>query len=199
MQLTLKGRAKVLAEVPVVIQTRRFVFRRDTYWLMLLGLLGLVLYHRWLTTAPLASGDWPWMPTGQMRSWFPLPPVWWPEMGFGLKNFSGLYEAPIEAMAGALAWVGFDWGVAEKVLYFVPFAVLSFTSPWFLAREILGSARWAALSAILFASSTYFLTFSVGGQMFLAVAQAIAPLIAYAFIRTLRLSSPKWAIWTGLL
>lgn len=199
MQLTIRSRHAFAAHSADRSYLRRFMIRWKGFWLVLVALLGLILYHRWLTTVPLTSGDWPWVPTDQMRSWFPLPSVWWPEMGFGLKNFSGLYEAPIETVAGVLAWAGLDWGFVEKVLYFVPFAILSFVSPWFLAREILGSARWAVVSALLFASSTYFLTFSVGGQMFLAVAQAIAPMIAYSLIRSVRLSSVRWAIWTGLL
>src|SRR5438309_6315143 len=68
-----------------------------------LSVLGLLVHHQWLTSLPLAAGDWQWMPAEQLRTWFPSATVWWPEMGFGLKNFGGIYELPVEAVAGLFA------------------------------------------------------------------------------------------------
>ena len=148
---------------------------------------------------PLAAGDWPLIPKEQLHAWFPWPTVWWPEVGFGLKNFSGVYEVPIEAIGALLSLGSADWGIVEKILYFIPFAILSFVAPWILAREILRSPAWALLSALIFATNTYFVTFSAGGQMYLAVAEALAPLVFFALIRSLRLLSMRWALATGLL
>ncbi len=168
-------------------------------WLVGIAAFGLLTYHSWLTTLPLSAGDWPWIASDQLHRWFPWPTVWDPEVGFGFKNFSGVYEVPIEAISGALSRLGADWALTEKLLYFWPFAALSFVGPWLLARYLLRSSRWALLSALIFASNTYFLTFSTGGQLFLAVAQAVAPFVLLTFIKSLRTGSFRWALVTGLL
>jgi hypothetical protein len=118
---------------------------------------------------------------------------------FGFKNFAGSYEFPVEALAGLLSIIGLSWNVMEKLLYFAPFALLSIIAPWLFAREILGSNRWAFLSALLYASNTYLLLFSAGGQFFIMMADALAPLVLLAFIRTVRWISPRWAVIGGLL
>ena len=80
---------------------------------VLIAVCALLVYHAWITTLPLAAGDWQWMPIGQLRSWFPSATVWWPQIGFGLKNFGGIYELPIEAIGGLLSLVGVEspWSV----------------------------------------------------------------------------------------
>jgi hypothetical protein len=120
-------------------------------------------------------------------------------MGFGLKNFAGSYESPVEAVAGLLGLMGASWGVAEKLLYFVPFAVLSFVAPWIFAREVLRSNRWAVLSALIFGSNTYFLVFITGGQLYLGVAEALGPIVLFAVLRCVVRLSPRWALAAGLL
>src|SRR6266446_1867896 len=131
-------------------------------YVSLLAGLGLVLHHRWLTGDFLSAGDWFWAPKSELMSWTPWPSMWDPSDGFGIKAFAASYEFPMEAVVGFLASVGISWSLTEKLLYFIPFACLSLIAPWAMAREILGSSRWALLSALIFASSTYFLTYSIG-------------------------------------
>jgi hypothetical protein len=159
----------------------------------------MVLFNKWITSLPLSSGDWSAIPSSQLHEWFPWPSIWAPENTFGFKNFEQIYEFPIFALAGALSQLSLPWGVIEKLLYFWPFAVLSLVAPWMLGRELLGDRRWALLSAFLYCSNTYLLLVSTVGNLFLAVAEVIAPLVLLAFIRTMRRMSMRWGLVTGLL
>lgn len=163
-----------------------------------LAALGLVVHHGYLTRAPLASDDWTWVSSAWLRSLFPWPPVWDPTSGFGAPSFSRLYTAPFETLWGGFAQLGIDWNILEKLFYFIPFAVLSFVGPWLLARELLGSARWAVLAAVFFATNTHVLLRGTA-HLSIACAFAVGTLVFWADIRAKRRGSASWAILTGLL
>jgi FkbM family methyltransferase len=169
--------------------------------LQILGLsaLGLLFYNKWLTTTSLTAGDWTWESPGRLQTWWPWPLVWDPTLGFGLKNFGQSFEFPIFATAGLLTHLGLSWGLVEKLLYFWPFAALSFVAPWVLGRELLGKSRWALLVAIIFAGNTALLQVATVGHTFLALAEVLAPLVFASFIRSMRSRSLAWALVTGLL
>src|SRR6202022_2636836 len=175
-------------------------FRDPPTWLYLLGAaaLGVALHHQWLTTIPTTAADWPWVPTGVLHGWFPWPPVWEMPYGFGFKNFEQIYEFPIFAAAGSLAWLGAPWGLIEKLLYLWPLALLSFISPWLLAREVLGSRRWAILAALLFAGNSDILLEPIAGHVFIALGVVLAPLVLLALLRAIRGVSARWAVAAGL-
>lgn len=160
---------------------------------------GLLVHYQWLTTTPLTAGDWSWASDEKLRTWFPWPTVWDPTTGFGVKDFAGSYVFPVEAALGLLRNVGVTWGLGEKLAFFWPFAALSFFAPWLFAGEILRSPRWALLSALIYASSTYLLLVSTGGQLLVAMAAVLAPLVLWAFVRALRRLSVADALLAGLL
>jgi hypothetical protein len=124
--------------------------------------------------------------------------VWDPTSGFGLKNFSGSNLDPIVALSAALARVGLSWNLSEKLLFFWPAVVLSAIGPWLFARRLLGSSRWAVLSAVLFASNTYILMVE-RQHLTVVVADALAPIVLLAFLEAVRGLSLRWALLCGLL
>lgn len=163
-----------------------------------LAAMGLVVHHGYLTAAPLASNDWTWVSGAWLHSLFPWPTVWDSSSGFGSTAFARLFSAPFEAVWGGLVRLGLDWDVLEKLFYFVPFAVLSFVGPWVLARELLGSARWAVIAAIIFATNTH--VFLRGtAHLAMACAFAVGTLVFWADVRAKRGGGVPWSIITGLL
>jgi hypothetical protein len=173
---------------------------RTAWFVVGLAALGLVVHRAWFTDTALSSGDWPWKSPNDVSLWFPWPTIWQPQAFFGIKYFHEAFLFPIDAVAGLLGALGASWAIIEKVLFFVPFAALSFVSPWIFAREVLGRTKWAILSALIFATNTYFLVFvAVTGQVALGVAEVMAPLVLVAFLRTIRRLSLRWALLTGLV
>jgi hypothetical protein len=162
-----------------------------------LGLLGLALYRLWFSDIPLTAGDWTYVSPGTIHEWFPWPPIWNNSIGFGSKQFYGAFEFPMQAVAGFLAVLGVPWSLIEKILYFWLFALLLPIGAWYLGYELLGSRAWALLSAALYATSTYFLTFIVRGDLYIGLAQAIAPLVLVSFTRAIRNPSLRRTICAG--
>ena len=125
---------------------------------VVLALVGLGIRHAWLSTNPLSAGDWHWPDNPVLANYSPWPSVWDSSLGLGGENrFSAAFRFPIYAIAGLFAVLGAGWTITEKLLYFVPFAVLLPVGGWLLAREIMGRTKWALLTPVLLLGSTYFM------------------------------------------
>jgi tetratricopeptide (TPR) repeat protein len=163
-----------------------------------LAAAGLLVRHAWLTTLPLSAGDWHWPAPGRILSWFPWPTVWDPTIGFGVGRFAQAYRYPMLAAAGLMARLGFDWSIAEKVIYFIPYAVVLPLAGWMLAREILGRSRWALLAPVILMANPQFLV-EGDGHVPLALGAALACFTLLALIRAMRRDSLAAAAVSGLL
>ena len=94
--------------------------------------------------------------------------------------------------------LGVGWTVTEKLLYFVPFAVLLPVGGWLLAREIMGRTKWALLTPVLLLGATYFMLES-NGEVPLALGEVVSFFVLIAFLKTVRQLSFRWALITGVL
>lgn len=184
------------------------VLREQSWWRSLidrpkavvagLAVLGLLMRHAWISTVPLATGDWHWPDRQRLLEYFPWPSVWDATLGLGGENrFVSAFRYPVAFISGLFATLGATWTFIEQVLYFIPFAVLLPVSGWLLAREIMGRTRWALLTPILLLGNAYFLLES-DGEIPLTLAEVVSMLVLVAFIRTMRRRSLGWAAITGL-
>lgn len=181
------------------LENTRWVNDRPGVVIAVLAVLGLALRQSWMTTKPLAAGDWAWRDLPRLAPFFPFPHIWDPTLGPGGANrFLAAFRFPLYAVSGALAKVGASWTVIEKVLYFIPFAILLPIVGWLLAREIMGRTRWTLLAPLLLVGNTYFLV-EPNGEIPLTVAEAVCMLALVTFLRAMRRRALGWATFTGLL
>jgi O-antigen/teichoic acid export membrane protein/tetratricopeptide (TPR) repeat protein len=182
-------------------------FRRRTRWLverpwataLTVGAVGLVVRNAWLSVRPLSSGDWKWPSAGRVLEWFPWPSLWNDALGLsGANRFQDAFRFPVYAVNGVIGAAGGSWTVIEKVVYFIPFAVLLPVAGWLLAREVLGRTRWALLAPVLLLGNTYFLI-EANGEIPLVLAEAVGCLALVAFLKSMRQLSMRWALVTSLL
>jgi tetratricopeptide (TPR) repeat protein len=177
----------------------RWISDRPWAMVVVLALVGLGIRHAWLSTNPLSAGDWHWPDNPVLANYSPWPSVWDSSLGLGGENrFSAAFRFPIYAIAGLFAVLGAGWTVTEKLLYFVPFAVLLPVGGWLLAREIMGRTKWALLTPVLLLGSTYFMLES-DGEVPLALGEIVSFFVLIAFLKTVRRFSFRWALFTGLL
>jgi tetratricopeptide (TPR) repeat protein len=166
---------------------------------IVIALVGLGIRHAWLSTDPLSAGDWHWPDNPVLANYSPWPSVWDSSLGLGGENrFSAAFRFPIYAIAGLFAVLGAGWTVTEKLLYFVPFAVLLPLGGWLLAREIMGRTKWALLTPVLLVGATYFML-EANGEVPLALGEVVSFFVLIAFLKTVRQLSFRWALLTGLL
>lgn len=189
------------------VLTSRAWWRERTEWtvtrpkavIACLAALGVLVRHSWISTMPLAAGDWHWPDRPRLLQYFPWPSVWDSTLGLGGENrFVQTFRFPVAFVSGLLASLGANWTFIEKVLYFVPFAVLLPVGGWLFAREIMGRTRWALLTPLLLVGSTYFLIES-DGEIPLTMAEVVSVFAMLAFMRAMRRRTLRWALGAGLL
>ena len=198
--MTVPGRDRGLADLSESARRRsEWTVTKPRIVVAVLAAVGLIVRHGWISTRPLASGDWHWPGRGRIVHWFPWPSIWDPTLGLSGENrFLDVFRFPIFAIDGLIGVLGGSWTVIEKVVYYLPCAILLPIAGWLLAREILGSTRWALLAPVIMLGNTYLLI-EANGEVPIVVGEAIGCIALVAFIRAMRGRSLRWAIVSGLL
>lgn len=127
--------------------------------ILVLLLVGIIFFPWFAIWIPLSSGDWPYLFTEQIREFF-----WVPEARF-------LWLAPYYQILTKIVVqnIGIPWEVAEKLLWFFPFIIISVVVSYKAFRS------WIAV--LVYTTNTYILMIVGGGQMGVSMAYALAPLV----------------------
>jgi len=142
--------------------------------LFVLLVIGFI-YRSWFTALPLASGDWPYLFIENIKEFH-----FFPEIRF-------LWLAPYYQIVTKMIvqYIGIPWALTEKIFWFFPFILLSVYCSYRLTKSPLGS--------LIYTTNTYALMIVGGGQMGIAMAYAIAPLVLK------RLMDGKGVVLNGLI
>ncbi len=135
----------------------------------------LFIFRSWFAASSLSAGDWPYLFFENIREF-----SWSPQIRF-------LWLAPYYQILTkfAVQYLGIPWAATEKIFWFLPFILLSLFGSYRLSRSPLG--------ALIYTTNTYALMIVGGGQMGIAMAYAIAPLVLSRFIKG------KGVVLNGLL
>jgi len=154
--------------------------------LIFLGLLSIIVYHTWFKPGIIGVGDWvPWS-RGAMLNLLSQP-----------YGTSAYYIYPINLLHGVLSYVGLNYSVIERLIWYYPFVFLSFLSMYFLTYVLFKKRIICLFSSMIYAFNTY-----VGviiGQMTLGMGYALAPLIIAFFIKGINERRIRDGIISGLL
>lgn len=125
----------------------------------------LIIFVPWITAyGTFSAGDWPYLFLENIKefSWIP--------------NLRFLWLAPYyQILTKVLVeYLGFSWTIVERVFWFWPFIVLSVISSFVLTRSMIG--------ALIYTINTYSLMLVGGGQLGVAMAYSLAPLVLKSFI-----------------
>ena len=78
--------------------------------------------------------------------------------------------------------LGMDWSQIERITYLYPLLILLFFAPIVLFRTIFQKNKFYLISVIVFSFNTYALLLA-GGEIFVALAYFLIPLILAIFIK----------------
>lgn len=143
----------------------------------------IFIYSPWLSfSGTLSSGDWPYIfyENAKEFSFIPQSESLW----------ITYYYQPTAKLF--VEYFNFSWEVAERILWFWPFLILSIVSSYYLTRSWLG--------VLLYTANTYILMVIGGGQMGVALAYSIAPFVLSRFISAnFSTFTYKQLLFTGLI
>ena len=139
-----------------------------------LVVFALLLHRGWLSTGTLAFGDWHPTPDARLREFLQMPQAWLGTTGLGSPN-STLSGAPYEFVLGVLSRLGLSYPISQRLLFFLPAAVVPFLAMYVLAARATASLFGRVVASLLYGANTYILIVSTN-QMTIAMAYALTPL-----------------------
>ncbi len=149
-------------------------------------LLIFFCFRSWFSFFPLSSGDWNYKFPEMIRG-FTLYPYAWDAVFFNglggnkvfLLSLNTYYLATISILFN---FFHIPWVLIERLVWFWPFLIISVSSSYYLFRKLF-SEKFALLSSFVFLFNIYILMIVGGGQMGIAMAYSIAPIVLASFIQ----------------
>lgn len=160
------------------------------------------IYRSWFYIFnTLSSGDWPYIFAENIREFrIPTePPFLWLEPYYQLTSKLGVQVFSL------------SWEITEKVFWFFPYLIISIISSFLflkytstILRVGKNSLIFIFLGCLIFTTNTYILMLTGGGQMGVAVAYSLTPLVLLQLMKLINLSNFssskfKFLITSGLI
>ncbi len=149
------------------------------------------IFRPWISSGlTLFAGDWSYLYIEHIRSflWSPEPRFFWLSPYYQI-----LTKTAIE--------LGLSWHLVERIFWFLPWIGIAIFGSWKFTRSWLG--------VLMYTTNTYALLLVGGGQMGVAMAYSLAPLVLKSFIRIpkqsftpisqFQISNFKFLIGSGIL
>ncbi len=160
------------------------------YILFFLGFIFLV-FRNWFFVPQIIGGDWPFVFQERIIETSLIPPSWNPTANNGLGGTSPTYFLQSFAHFTFFISMAFkvSWVAVYKIFWFGLFLLLSFISTFYLFRTIVSDSKFwqRIIGALLYTTNTYILMLVGGGQMGVALAYSLAPLVLAFFIKIINL------------
>lgn len=163
------------------------IFHCRYLWITVVLLIFGKIFWSWFVSPEIIGGDWPTYSPEFIREQKLFPSLWSTYRGVGgavtpvlnLETFQSFLIVPW------VNWFGLPWSIVYKVGWFGLFLVLGAVSSFTLSRTVLFGLKrnWVhALSVLIYGTNTYILMLVSGGQMGVAMAYALLPLVLSQFI-----------------
>lgn len=170
----------------------------------MIGLVIIVLlfYRQWFGFTPLSAGDWSFHFPAEIAHFFLLPSSWMFWLG-GELGGNGVYLSGLETYFALTARIfysltGGNWAWSERLIWYLPFLLLSVYSSVSLVRTAIPPIAFWWLTPVIFLTNTYILMVTGGGQMGIAMAYAMGPLVLVQFIRLYQKMTYRQSVLAGL-
>src|SRR3989344_6664515 len=150
-------------------------------------LLIFFIFKNWFTAPFITAGDFPHFFNETIVQWSITPPSWdtTQSNGFGGEHILYALDSYVYFLGGFMVnRIGLPWEVVYKIFVFGLFIIFSVYSSSYLLKKTLEKSCMLQMIAgsLLFLANTYILMVVDGGQMGVALAYSIAPLVLARFI-----------------
>lgn len=150
----------------------------------------------------LISGDWRFFWPQSVGSFANFPLSWDASLntGIGTSAFSFIWINTYLNFTAFISNLGLPWSLVGLVFWILPVFLISFASSYSLYRYIFpGPKIPGILAGIIYASNTYILMIVMGGQLGVALAYSLVPLVLYMFMKAIKNLNYKTTILFSLV
>lgn len=147
-----------------------------------LAVLTFTVFRAWFTVGAITSGDLPFYFRENLNGLFSFPHLW------DGQHIALLFLYPPIFLTGLLSKLGLGFALVERFVWFWLFLVFTVFSSWYLVKTLLPKNVFWFFCPFVFLFNTYILMIIDGGQMGIAMAYAVAPLVLGLFIKLINYS-----------
>lgn len=154
---------------------------------LLLFFFTLFIFRNWFSLKIITAADYApgWLVNGETVYSSSLT-VWnnLNVSGLGRPQFFSLWvDSYTQNLPNFLRQAGLPVFLIQRLIFFLPFLILSLFSGYFLWKRIFPESKnWGILSSSLYTFNTYFLMIFSGGQVSVALSFLLAPLTFLSFL-----------------
>lgn len=168
----------------------------------------VIVFRNWFLAPEIIGGDWQYLFNEMLKEFSFFPLSWDPANGNGLGGISPIYSLSIynNFTTFIAGYLHISWVIVYKIFWFGLFIALSILSSTALLKSTLSNVKYwqLVIGGVIFTSNTYILMIVGGGQMGVALAYSIAPLVLAIFIKLIDLtyssnSTIKYSLIAGLV
>src|SRR5260221_10383340 len=145
------------------------------------------IFHNWFFLHDITGGDWPFFFPQRLYQTAFIPPAWNSVLNNGLGGISPLYSLQVfhQFTISISNIFHIPWIIIYKIFWFGMFLFFSIFSSIFFLKSIFpkSSVVLQLVCALIFTTNTYILMIVGGGQMGVALAYALTPLVVGLYIQ----------------
>ncbi len=153
--------------------------RFNLYHLLFILLLLMLMFKNWLFADFISAGDFS-LGNVSLKDISLYPYIWY-LTGLGYNGSFLLFSYPLTFPLFLLGKI-FGISIASKIIYFYSFLIYSSMSSVCLFKKIIGKSEFWIFSILLFLFNTYILMVVDGGQMGIALAYSLTPIVIYLYL-----------------
>lgn len=174
--------------------------KKEIIWKLLVFLILIWIYFPLFTLRSFILGDFPFLFPSMYKDIF-LSPLTWSFNGLGSFNAPLLwvqtaFAFPVNILGNILH---LPWTVITNIGFFFPFFVLSFLSIHFLSKKVFPQSQFSFLAVLVFLTNTYLLMLIGGGQIMIALAYAICPIVLLVYFHLFEKPDIMKALLAGIV
>ena len=172
-------------------------------------LIIFAIFSAWFSKSLVTSGDFSFYYTDALKNWSIIPFAWHLERGSGLGGSYAflLWEHVLRTLPITLFnKFGVNWIYAERLVFLYPFLILSVFSSYLLSSVLNIGKSLKIITILIFIVNTYLLMVIQGGQISIALAYVMSPLVIIMLIRLIESANKnmlfkflKYGLILGLL
>lgn len=147
------------------------------------------------------KGDWRFFWPESLSSFASFPSSWDSSLntGVGIQAINTMWITSYLNFTAFIASIGLGWFLTSLLFWIIPIFVISFVSSHLLFRKLFGKeGSLSIISGILYSTNTYFLLIFFGGQLGVAFAYSLVPLVIKCFIDVTNKTSFRNIVLAGL-
>jgi hypothetical protein len=164
----------------------------------------LLVFRNWFSDSLLSSGDWSYFYREAIKE-ENIFSLWESRFdGMGKSNIPTLWiHSYFSVTVKSLAFM--SWELYERIFWYSPFLLVSALSSLYLIRRLNIRTSFIFIAPLIYLVNSYILMIVAGGQMGIALAYALAPLVIGITLKNieisggLRLVRLKYSLVAGLI